>query len=206
MCVCSLTDWPRLNKLTFVERAVLDANKLGSSPAPQEGTYTKAFSNAAMHWILGATSPAGHASFFRSIHAALKPNGIFAFETGGLGNVAEMRTAIFMAVARHVGIDAAFAANPWFFPDEAWVRSMLECAGFRVDKVEREWRPTTADEAGVDGWVRLMGREILEVVPEGEAREAATREAVDVLARVCRKPDGGEMLSYVRLRCLATKI
>ena len=74
-----------------------------------------------------------------------------------------------------------------------------------VLRVEREWRPTTADEGGVEGWVRLMASRFIEAVPEGE-REAVVREIVETLEYVCAKPGGGYMISYVRLRVLARKI
>lgn len=77
--------------------------------------------------------------------------------------------------------------------------------GWKVERVEREWRPTTADRGGVEGWIRLMGASWLGIVPEGE-REACIKEIVDVLEIVCRKPGGGHMMSYVRLRVLARKV
>lgn len=116
-----------------------------------------------------------------------------------------MRTALLMAAARHIGLPAAVEAHPWFFPDEAWAKEKMEAAGFRVDKVEREWRPTKADKGGVEGWVRLFGGLILEKVPE-EHREDVVKEAAGVLEEVCRQPDGGYMISYVRLRGLGTKV
>lgn len=125
---------------------------------------------------------------------------------GGLGNVTEMRTALLLTVARRAGLPAALAADPWFFPDETWLSSALEEAGFRVDKVEREWRPTKADQGGVEGWVRLFGKHILEAVEDETEREEAVKEAAAVLKEVCRNPSGGEMISYVRLRALATKV
>ncbi|KFA67187.1 hypothetical protein S40285_10288 [Stachybotrys chlorohalonatus IBT 40285] len=182
---------------------VLDAAQLASNTSLQKGAYTKVFSNAALHWILRAEVT--RRSFFAGVHAALAPGGHLAFEMGGLGNVAEMRTALLMAVSRRVGMPAALAADPWFFPDETWATAVLEEAGFRVDRAEREWRPTQADKGGVEGWVRLMGGRFLDAVPE-EEREDVVREAVEVLREVCRNPAGGETISYVRLRCLATKI
>ena len=156
-----------------------------------------------MHWIL--RDPATRTSFFTAVHASLQPGGVFALEMGGLGNVAEMRTALLMAVARRAGLDAALTSDPWFFPDEAWLEGQLRGAGFRVDCVEREWRPTTADKGGVEGWVRLMGKQILDVIKDDVERDEAVKEAVDVLQHVCAKPGGGHMISYVRLRALATK-
>lgn len=182
---------------------MLDGTRIHQNAELQKGTFTKAFSNAAMHWILREES--SRQPFFEAVHAALAPGGVFAFEMGGLGNVSEMRTALLMAASRRVGLEAAKAADPWFFGDEDWAKSGLEKAGFRVEKVEREWRPTTADKGGVEGWLRLFGSHIIEAVPEDQ-REAAIKEAAEVLREVCKKPDGGEMVSYVRLRALATKI
>jgi trans-aconitate methyltransferase len=184
--------------------AVLDATEMVSNPALQQGTFTKLFSNAALHWIL--RNPATRSPFFDASYAALKQGGTFALEMGGLGNVAEMRTAMVMATARRIGIDKAQAADPWFFPDEEWLRAELERVGFRVDRIEREWRPTTADKGGVEGWARLMGRQFLEAVPDEAEKEKIIQEATETLRHVCRMPGGGEMISYVRLRCLATKV
>ncbi|KAL6863104.1 hypothetical protein ACO1O0_003348 [Amphichorda felina] len=183
---------------------VLDATSIPSNPALQQASFTKAFSNAALHWVL--RDPASRAPFFATVHAALKPGGTLALEMGGLGNVAEMRTALLLGVSRRVGIARAAAAEPWFFPDEAWLSGALREAGFRVERVERDWRPTTADKGGVEGWVRMFGKRVLEVVEDEAEREEVVREVAAVLKEVCRMPGGGEMISYVRLRALATKV
>lgn len=188
---------------------MLDATKIATSQTPtlHSPTFTKAFSNAALHWIL--RPPGSHIPVFTSIRDALIPGGTLVLEMGGLGNVAEMRTAIIMAVARRVGIAKAKEVDPWFFPDEEWLTRVLEeeVGGWKVEKVEREWRPTTADKGGVEGWVRLMGKELLDAVPEeGGQREETVKEIVDVLSHVCKIPGEGQMISYVRLRCLARKI
>ncbi|KAL5611688.1 hypothetical protein BROUX41_000734 [Berkeleyomyces rouxiae] len=184
---------------------VADCGQLDSLAGITTGIFTKVFSNAAMHWIL--SPPPARASFFRGVRDATAPGGLFVFEMGGLGNISEMRSAILMSAARHIGLPAALAADPWFFPDEAYVTHMLqtEIGGFEVLDVEREWRPTPADAAGVDGWVRLMGRQIWEVVPEKHRDEAIT-EAIGVLQHVCKNPTGGETIMYVRLRCKAKRV
>ncbi len=201
-----------------------DALDLVNTPRLQGGTFTKVFSNAAMHWILRA--PAGRqADFLRGVRGALAPGGAFAFEMGGLGNVAEVRAALLAAVARRCsrvgegegaggdglgsGLALARARDPWFFPDEAWAAAALgPAAGWRVERVEREYRPTPVADGrgGVEGWVRLMGARFLEAVEEGAEREACVREVVDVLETVCRNPAGGFTFGYVRLRVLARKI
>ncbi|RYP13825.1 hypothetical protein DL765_006697 [Monosporascus sp. GIB2] len=189
---------------------VTNALDLIRAPRLQTGAFTKAFSNAALHWVLRAPA-AAQADFFRGVRSALAPGGVFAFEMGGLGNVAEMRAALLMAVARRAdgGLEAARRADPWFFPDEAWITEMMErtAGGWRVDRLEREYRPTPAtDLGGVEAWVRLMGAQFFEAVEEGPLREECVKEVVDVLECVCRNPSGGFQIGYVRLRVLATKI
>ena len=159
-----------------------------------------------MHWILRPES--GREPFFRGVHAALKPNGIFVFEMGGMGNVAEMRTILLSVVGKKAGIQKAREADPWFFPDETWMTKMLEetVGGFKVDKIEREYRPTKADEGGVEAWVKLMGKQFFDAIPTREQREDAVREACEVLKTVCESPGGGDWFGYVRLRAIVRKI
>lgn len=193
--------------------SVLDATQLVNTPSLQKSSYDKVFSNAAMHWIL-ATSESQQRAFFQGVHAALKPHGKFCFEMGGFGNVAEMRAALLGAVGRRVGIERAREVDPWFFSDETWMRGMLEdkegggVGGFRVEKIELEYRPTKADAGGIEGWVRLMGKQFFDAVaPEGNSkREECIKEVGDVLKSVVNSPGGGEWIGYVRLRVLASKI
>ncbi|KAH0444335.1 methyltransferase type 11 [Colletotrichum kahawae] len=187
---------------------VLDATKIATSstPALQTPTFTKAFSNAALHWIL--RPPGAQIPVFTAVRDALLPGAPLVLEMGGLGCVCEMRTALLMAVSRRVGIDKAKEVDPWFFPDEAWLTRALEeeVGGWKVERIEREWRPTIADRGGVEGWCRLMGKELLDAVADEKEREACVREVADVLEHVCAVPGGGHMISYVRLRCVARKI
>jgi len=113
-----LSPFTHLLKLNPVKLAVLDANKLHPVPTQYKRAFTKAFSNAALHWIL--RSEETREAVFRGVRDSLVDNGTFAFEMGGLGNVAEMRAALLGAVARRVGIEKAREADPWFFPDEKW--------------------------------------------------------------------------------------
>jgi hypothetical protein len=127
---------------------------------------------------------------------------------GGMGNVAEMRTALLSAIARRTSFAIARAADPWFFPDERWMTDMLEneVGGFKVERMEREYRPTAADEGGIDGWVRLMGKQFFDVLGEGEERKDAEREVCEILKTVCESPGSGNWIGYVRLRGIARKV
>ncbi|KAK3335998.1 S-adenosyl-L-methionine-dependent methyltransferase [Cercophora scortea] len=190
------------NKCTF---EVLDATSLIHTSTLQTQYFTKIFSNAALHWIL--RPEATREALFRGVKAALAPGGSFAFEMGGLGNVAEIRSALLLAIGRRVGLAKAQEVDPWFFPDEEWMGRMMEetVGGWKIERIEREWRPTPADEGGVEGWVRLMAYQFFQVLPESE-REAAIKEVVDVLEIICATPGGGYMYNYVRLRVLARKV
>lgn len=183
----------------------MDATELVNKPELQKQQFTAAFSNAAMHWIL--RPEAKREAFFRGVTGAVAPGGRFAFEMGGLGNVSEIRATLHAVVGRRIGLAAVREVDPWFFPDEVWATKMLEetVGGWKVERVEREWRPTTADAGGVEGWVRLMAKVFFDVLPEGD-REECIREVVDVLETICAKPGGGYMFSYVRLRVLARKL
>ncbi|KAK4116186.1 S-adenosyl-L-methionine-dependent methyltransferase [Canariomyces notabilis] len=191
------------NTCTF---QLLDATDLVNTASLQTGSFTKAFSNAALHWIL--RPPTTRAAVFHGVRNALCPGATFAFEMGGFGNVSEIRAALLSAVGRRVGLARAEEADPWFFPDEEWVRYMMEetVGGWKVERVEREWRPTRADQGGVEGWVRLMASKFFEVIEDEREREECVREVVDVLEVVCRQPEGGWVFGYVRLRVLARKI
>ena len=93
------------------------------------------------------------------------------------------------------------------------MRAALQNIGFHIETLELEYRPTqltrgekgNGDE-GLEGWVRLMGASMLEVIDDGEQREQAVREICDVLESiVTHVEDGSQWLGYVRLRGVATR-
>ncbi|KAI1946136.1 hypothetical protein LOZ57_003888 [Ophidiomyces ophidiicola] len=153
-------------------------------------------SNAALHWIL--RDPATRVSVLQAIHDCLKPNGSFVFEMGGHGNVPEVHCAMMAALVHSgVSLDAVRDANPWFFPSEAWMRKTLEDIGFRVEKLEMEYRPTkltTDEKGGIEGWLRLMGASFFEVLREGEQRDSAVKHVCEVLDPVITREDGSKWL------------
>ncbi|CZT19357.1 related to SAM-dependent methyltransferases [Ramularia collo-cygni] len=187
-----------------------DSTQLQSCPEALTGKWDKAFSNAAMHWIL--REPSTRAAFFENVHKALKPGGKFVFEMGGKGNVAEIHTAATAALL-HAGVplERAREASPWFFPSTTWMSAALEAAGFEVEKCETEYRPSllTAEKkdgsGGITGWARLMCAQFLEAAPE-EKQEQVLKEICDVIETVItREEDGSRYLGYVRLRAVAKK-
>ncbi|KAK0118098.1 hypothetical protein ONS95_012403 [Cadophora gregata] len=185
---------------------VIDATQLSTNPSLQQEKYDKVFSNAAMHWILRHEDT--RKDFFKGVRGALKAGGTFVFEMGGMGNVAEMRTALLSVIGRKIGFPKAREVDPWFFPDETWMTDMLErtVGGFKVEKIEREYRPTKVDQGGIEGWVRLMGKQFFDAVEEGQEREECVKEVCEVLETVCASLGGGEWIGYVRLRALVRKV
>lgn len=190
---------------------VLDCRHLAAGGHNALQKYDKVFSNAAMHWIL--RDPTCRGDFFSNVFGLLKPGGSFVFEMGGAGNVAEVHTAVISVLCLHYDIPMGKikAADPWFFPSEDWMKGALEKAGFNVQKVETEYRPTQATiksqdgTGGLQGWTRLMGANFLELVGEGEERDRAVYEICRVLDDVVTREDGSQWLGYVRLRAIAAK-
>lgn len=89
------------------------------------------------------------------------------------------------------------------------MRNALQKTGFKVEKLEVEYRPTkltTDASGGLAGWVRLMGAQFLELLDPVQ-REDSVREICEVLRSVVtREEDGSQWLGYVRLRGIATRV
>jgi len=187
---------------------VVDCRYLERETGIVDGGFDKVFSNAALHWIL--RDDTARMSTIKSAYRALKKDGAFVFEMGGAGNVAEVHAALIAAVV-HQGatVEEAREACPWFFPSAKLMGRMLEEARFKVDWLEMEYRPTklTLEEGGgLEGWVRLMGANFLEVLEIGERRERAVKEVCETLETVIKREEDGSMwLGYVRLRGVASK-
>ncbi|KAJ6084908.1 hypothetical protein N7499_004537 [Penicillium canescens] len=187
---------------------VADCRYLEKETSIVNGSWDKVISNAALHWILRDETT--RMSTLRAIYGSLKPGGTYVFEMGGHGNVAEVKTALIYALVQQgIPIEKAKETSPWFFPSDTWMRSALEEVGFQVETVELEYRPTkltTDAKGGLEGWVRLMGAQFLEALPQ-EKWDAVVRQVCDVLEDVVtRGEDGSQWLGYVRLRGIAKKI
>ncbi|MCJ1352853.1 MAG: hypothetical protein MMC33_002837 [Icmadophila ericetorum] len=186
---------------------VTDVRYLETSPLLQKEHYDKVFSNAALHWIL--RDPGMRLSVLRAAYHTLKPGGAFVFEMGGAGNVPEVHAALLAALVHQgLSIQEAREACPWFFPSVQLMSSLLKGVGFEIEKSQLEYRPTklTSDQGGgIEGWVYLMGAQLLEKLPQ-EKRATAVREICDVLETILtHEEDGSKWMGYVRLRFLARK-
>lgn len=187
---------------------VSDCRYLESSDIVEEREYDKVFSNAALHWIL--RDPSTRTSVLRGAHKALRPGGAFVFEMGGAGNVTDAHTALLAAlVHQDVSIEQARNASPWYFPSEQAMKILLEEVGFEVKRSKLEYRPTrltSVEGGGLEGWIRLMGAQFLDILDTYKKREAVVKEVCDVLKTVLTHEEDGSMwLGYVRLKIIAYK-
>jgi trans-aconitate methyltransferase len=137
-----------------IDSRVVDCRYLSRETDLTAGTFTKVFSNAALHWIL--RDPSTRADFFKACFDALRPGGIMVSESGALGNIAEVHAAIVLAlISRGVPSQKVRDASPWFFPSLEAMRALVEGAGFRWVKGEVELRQTEltqGKEGGIRGW------------------------------------------------------
>lgn len=173
------------------------------------GKWDKVFSNAALHWIL--RNPATRVEVLNSAYNALKPGGLFVFEMGGHGCVAEAHSTLIAAlIVQGLSPAAAREKSPWFFPSAEWMRDSLARIGFEVEISEIEYRPTKCIErnehgkGGLEGWVGLMGASFLEGL-EGKKKDEVVKLVCESMQLSVTKEDGSQWLGYVRLRAVARK-
>lgn len=201
--------------VTLVDAREVDSETL-KYPTGETG-YDKAFSNAAMHWILCTNQASGDGEairqrFFNEVYKALKPHGVFASEFGGLGNVSEIHAA-FIATLIKYGVSASDAhqASPWFFPHEDIVRTYLETAGFKVERIEREYRSTLLPHGdnGMLQWLELFGFAFIEAVQKKDpsvTKDVFLADVLEVLRGINYDPYSNQWYAgYVRLRFRAVK-
>ncbi|KAJ6001184.1 S-adenosyl-L-methionine-dependent methyltransferase [Penicillium waksmanii] len=191
-----------------IESRVVDCRWLDQEPGLTNGSFNKVFSNAALHWIL--RDPETRSNTIKGCFKALKPGGLLVNESGALGNVAEVHSAIISGlVTQGIPVTQARKASPWWFPSLQAMKDLVEGAGFTWVKGEVQLRQTTLTEnekGGVEGWIRLFGEPFLELLPTTQARDAAIKHAVDVLEAVGRQQhDGSFTVNYIRLRFVAQK-
>ena len=162
---------------------------------PFHSEFDAVFSNAALHWVREQDV------VLQGIHRALRPNGRFVAEMGGLGNIAAIRTALQATLSRY-GIDAE-SAGASFYPSADEYRLLLQRNGFQVQAIELVPRPTRLD-AGMDKWLRTFRKGVLATLSDTD-RDAALAEMVDLLRPMLCDSNGVWWGDYVRLRFRAVR-
>ena len=167
----------------------LDARLMDAADLKFSEAFDAAFSNATLHWVLAKHRAA------RAIWFALRPDGRFAGEMGGEGNLAYLREALDdVLVLRGYG-PPSFAAN-WYPTVEEFVE-VYNGAGFKDIDARLIERPTVL-EHGVAAWVTTFRAGWLDRAGVPTEERAAIADAV--AARV-----GSTTADYVRLRFIMRK-
>lgn len=155
--------------------------------------FDAVISNAAMHWM-GPSGPV-----LAGIARALKPGGRLIAEMGGRGNVATIVAALTRVLAGR-GIDAE-DLNPWFFPDEAMMETLLDQAGFHIDQLTLFKRPTPLP-GDLTAWLDTFAESFLCSLNAADADKVKTDIATQVKSQLCDS-QGRWIIDYVRLRFVA---
>jgi SAM-dependent methyltransferase len=175
------------NSLSMVAAAKakgLDARLMDAAQLKFGEAFDAAFSNATLHWVLDKERAA------RAIWFALKPDGRFAGEMGGEGNLSLLRKALDdELVARGFG-PPTYAAN--WYPTVEEFMAVYDAAGFRDIEARLIERPTVL-EHGVAAWVTTFRAGWLDRAGVPDEERHAIAEAVAERAAT-------DTADYVRLR------
>lgn len=157
--------------------------------------FDACFSNAALHWMTPQEA------VLRNVRAVLVEGGRFVAEMGGEGNVAALDGVLSKALA---GIGLADTAVPGnYFPTVGQQATLLEAAGFRVERASWFRRPTPLDPGSTPAqWTRHFRAAAWDGVPKPQRNAFGTR--VNQLARAAGLWDSGRWVAdYCRLRFVA---
>ncbi|GEP92800.1 Trans-aconitate methyltransferase [Chitinophaga terrae (ex Kim and Jung 2007)] len=154
------------------------------------------FSNATLHWIREADKVAE-----RMAHH-LKPGGRLVIEMGGKGNVESIVKGLERAMEQRGYSYAPF----WYFPSPAEYATLLEKAGFRIDRLQYFDRPSklVSQEDGIIDWLEMFAGHFFATVPENDKKAIMEQVQHEVAPQLTK--DDGLYADYVRLRVGATKI
>lgn len=153
-------------------------------------------SRATLHWLPDARHPALLGAFRRH----LRPGGVLRVEQGGAGQIAAVR-----AILDDVSAKLGGPRSPWFFPEAAPYRALLEAAGFDLQQgfvrllAQSRPMPTRADLLGFLRSQVFLAYET-DLTP---AERDELRRAVEERADELRRPDGTYDLDFIRLDVLA---
>lgn len=167
----------------------VDALLLAAEDMQFFAEFDAAFSNATLHWVLEKEQAA------RAIFRALKPDGRFAGEMGGEGNLGKLRDALDEELVLRGYVPPVEASNWYASPEE--FAHVYEAAGFDQIDARLIERPTTI-EHGVAEWVSTFRRGWL------DRADVPGREWAEIGAKVADRV-GSDVADYVRLRFIMRK-
>lgn len=161
-----------------------------------DASFDAVFSNAALHWVRD------HDAMLAQVHRVLRPGGRFVAEMGGHGNIAAIRVALMAVLQRHGFAGREDGVNYYPTPD-AYTRR-LEVHGLHVERMALIPRPTPLGADGMQEWLRVFRRGVLDSLPES-VREKIVQETTALLAPALRDEEGTWVADYVRLRFVARR-
>lgn len=162
-----------------------------------DSDFDAVFSNAALHWMKRDPD-----AVIAGIHRALKPDGRFAAEMGGFGNVAAITVALCATLDRFDVADPP-AFSPWYFPTAEEYRERLERAGFDVEYIELIPRPTPLP-TGMRAWLETFAIPFSKALPEDKRSDFLDDVTEGLRPALCDYRENWTA-DYVRLRFLAKK-
>ncbi|WP_298671146.1 trans-aconitate 2-methyltransferase [uncultured Sphingomonas sp.] len=170
----------------------LDARVMSGDALDFDSAFDAAFSNAALHWMRDAGAVA------HGVARALKPGARFVGEMGGAGNCAALWEGINAELAER-GHAVPQSALHWYPGVDEFTRVYRD-AGFTDIAAELIPRPTPLP-SGARGWVTTFMPGAFAAAGIEPAAHGAIADAIDArLADRLRRPDGGWIADYVRLR------
>ena len=155
-----------------------------------DSQFDVVFSNAALHWMHNMDN------VIAGVRRALKPNGRFLAECGGLGNIASIVTAC-LAVLNKYGIDGK-SKIPWTFLSPSDWEAKLTAAGFRVKSITLTSKQQFLPD-GIVGWLKTFGDNLFDEIEESK-RLGAMQEVEDLLAWSLKDSEGRFVGDYMRVR------
>ena len=165
----------------------------GAHHLPYRQEFEAVFSNAALHWM------APLESVFAGVARSLVPGGRLALEMGGGENVRAVREAVEHSLS-DLGLPAL--KHPWTFPSSGELATLLEGAGFTVERLHLFGRPSVlGGEDGLRAWLEGFGSGWL--APLTPQERSAVIQRAEERARPKLRSGSDWVADYVRLRALA---
>jgi len=171
----------------------VDAHVVDARALEFDAEFDAVFSNAVLHWIKQADT------VLAGVERALRIGGRVVGEMGGLGNVAQIVTALTRA-RRQRNLNVP---NPWFFPAADDYAALLEQRGLEVQSIELFPRPTPL-RGDVGTWIEVFAQAFLADFQELERSDFIADVVEDLRAPLCNE-QGEWHADYVRLRFCAIK-
>jgi len=172
----------------------IDAIIMSATELEFHNQFDAVFSNAVLHWVKESQNAV------ENIYEALKPNGRFVAEFGGLGNCKIAVDAMKEVFKNHPEFGAF--EDPWYFPSVGEYSAVLESCGFRVEYSELIPRPTPVDD--IANWLDLFANGVTAHLSREEF-SVFKEEVSRVTKPILFDENNGWYVDYVRLRVKAVK-